>query len=318
MTETTTAGPRVGMTLELEPEPINAPARVEQRPTAPPAAAELVGRSPLDQITELLNRGITVEMLDQFLQLQHKWEAEEARKAYNRAMSAFKRDEIPAIEKKVHVDYPTRGRDGAPGGRVVYDHETLDAVVFAVLPPMARHGLTHKWVPHQSNPPSGMITVRCIITHELGHSEEVELSAAPDTSGYKNPIQAVKSAITYLERITLLAITGLAAQGMDDDGRSTGEPVRGAPAGKPATAPPRAVDPEPQHGDFLDGYDEASSLVATSKQVGLILRRAEEAGVSVPSLLERFQVADLTELPRGCVDDALEFVRRGAKRAARR
>src|SRR5690606_35194749 len=62
-------------------------------------------------------------------------------------------------------------------------------------------------------------SVTCVITHELGHSERTTLSAAPDESGGKNSIQAVGSTVTYLQRYTLMAATGLAAKDMDDDGR---------------------------------------------------------------------------------------------------
>ena len=62
--------------------------------------------------------------------------------------------------------------------------------------------------------------VTCKITHVKGHSEETTLSAPSDTSGSKNAIQAIGSTITYLERYTLLALTGLATSEMDDDGKS--------------------------------------------------------------------------------------------------
>ncbi len=58
----------------------------------------------------------------------------------------------------------------------------------------------------------------CILTHELTHSERTSLTAKPDQSGKKNPIQAIASTVSYLQKYTLLAITGLAAQGMDTDG----------------------------------------------------------------------------------------------------
>ena len=47
----------------------------------------------------------------------------------------------------------------------------------------------------------------------------MSLSAPPDSSGSKNSIQAIASTLTYLQRYTLLSITGLAASEADDDGR---------------------------------------------------------------------------------------------------
>jgi len=49
--------------------------------------------------------------------------------------------------------------------------------------------------------------------------------ASPDSSGGKNSIQAIGSTISYLERYTFMAATGLAAKGMDDDGGGA-EPIK--------------------------------------------------------------------------------------------
>ena len=67
------------------------------------------------------------------------------------------------------------------------------------------------------------IKVTCTITHEMGHSESTSLSADPDTSGSKNPIQAIGSTISYLERYTILALCGLATSDIDKDAQSEPE-----------------------------------------------------------------------------------------------
>ena len=46
---------------------------------------------------------------------------------------------------------------------------------------------------------------------------------SPDDSGGKNPIQSIGSTITYLERYTILALTGLATKEQDDDGKSANQ-----------------------------------------------------------------------------------------------
>lgn len=50
------------------------------------------------------------------------------------------------------------------------------------------------------------------------------MDAAPDNSGKKNAIQSIASAVTYMQRYTLLAATGMSTKGMDDDGNSAGDP----------------------------------------------------------------------------------------------
>jgi hypothetical protein len=92
----------------------------------------------------------------------------------------------------------------------------LAELLAAVDPALATHGL---WVRFKVNSDNNLVTAICVVGHADGYSEEAaKLSAAPDTSGSKNPIQAIGSAVTYLQRYTLKAALGLAAA-KDDDGR---------------------------------------------------------------------------------------------------
>jgi hypothetical protein len=51
--------------------------------------------------------------------------------------------------------------------------------------------------------------------------ESVSLTGQPDTGPGRNAIQAIGSTITYLQRYTLMAITGTAASDQDDDGKGS-------------------------------------------------------------------------------------------------
>ena len=62
----------------------------------------------------------------------------------------------------------------------------------------------------------------CTIKHVGGHSDSVSLGGPPDSGGAKNAIQARASTVTYLERYTLKAITGLAEADDDTDGSTGG------------------------------------------------------------------------------------------------
>jgi hypothetical protein len=103
-------------------------------------------------------------------------------------------------------------------GNTAYSHASLPNVTKSVNDTMSPFGLKSSWRTEQ---PEGKVKVTCIVSHTLGHSESTSLTAAADDSGSKNAIQAMGSTISYLERYTLLAITGLAAHDMDDDGKAT-------------------------------------------------------------------------------------------------
>ena len=151
-----------------------------------------------------VNQGADLDKLEKLMDLQERWEKNEARKAYVQAMSDFKASP-PEITKDKHVEH----------GNTKYDHATLANVTNTINAALSQHGLSSAWKTDQADK---MITVTCTITHVGGHSESTSLTAGADTSGSKNPIQAIGSAITYLQRYSLLSLTGLAAKGMDDDG----------------------------------------------------------------------------------------------------
>lgn len=152
-----------------------------------------------------------LDKLERLLIIKERHEANEARKAYHKAMAEFKTDP-PKIDKDKTVSYKTNA------GTTTYNHATLANVTEKINAALSKYGLSASWKTQQN----GQIIVTCKITHELGHSEETSLSAASDTSGSKNAIQAIGSTITYLERYTLLALTGLATYEQDDDGKASG------------------------------------------------------------------------------------------------
>lgn len=171
--------------------------------------------TPMDLLDRAMQRGMDAEALGKLLELQQRWEADQARKAFVQAMAAFKAEPLK-VRKGKHVRFQTQK------GVTEYDHATLAQVVDAVVGALSKHGFSHRWETTQQDK---LISVTCVITHELGHSERVTLSATPDESGGKNSIQALGSTVTYLQRYTLMAATGLAAHDMDDDGRKAAPPA---------------------------------------------------------------------------------------------
>jgi hypothetical protein len=183
-------------------------ARVEPKQQMMPAPAE----SPMGSALAFLKSGGNIEQLNQMMDMQARWEANEARKAFTAAMTGFKAEPV-VIYKKKNVYFKSKN-----GGQDTdYNHAELSDVTDAVGPALAKHDLAYRWNIHQA---SGSITVDCILTHIAGHFETVTMAAGPDNSGNKNAIQQVASTTTYLQRYTLLAITGMSTKGMDDDART--------------------------------------------------------------------------------------------------
>lgn len=170
--------------------------------------------TPLEILRDAVDGGADVVTLEKLLTLQERWERNEARKAFDAAMAAAKRD-IPVIRKNKHVGFASKKEGGA---RTDYMHEDLAEIARVITPILSNHGLSYRFRTHYA--PNEPVSVTCIISHEKGYSEENTLPAPPDNSGNKNSIQAIGSTVTYLQRYTLKAALGLAAAA-DDDGATS-------------------------------------------------------------------------------------------------
>lgn len=169
--------------------------------------------TPMDMIDRALSSNATPETLERLLALQERWEANQARKAFDEAMSAAK-SEIPVISKNRVVDFTSAK------GRTHYKHEDLAEIARTVNPILGKHGLSYRF--RTSSAANEPVSVTCIVSHRLGYFEENTLVGPRDDSGNKNSLQQVGSTLTYLQRMTLKAALGLAAA-EDDDGKRSEE-----------------------------------------------------------------------------------------------
>jgi len=164
------------------------------------------------QIVQLLQTGkIDTDQMTAMLEFSERIETNEARKAYHVAMAAFKQDP-PTIFKNNTVTY-NKGES-----TVSYKHTTLSNLATILDKSLAIHDLSFTWKTEDLD--KGLIKVTCILTHKLGHFESSCMTGLPDATGSKNPIQAKGSTVTYLQRYTLKAVTGVAEEGQDEDGVS--------------------------------------------------------------------------------------------------
>lgn len=150
-----------------------------------------------------------VAKLEKLLEVRERWEAAEARKAFNVAFTAFKAEAVEIIKNRQVTDGPLKNKRYAE----------LFSVVNAVTPALSKHGLSASWRLTKDEPQ--WIEVTCTVRHVLGHAESVSMAGPPDSGGAKNAIQARASTVSYLERYTLKAICGVAEQGDDVDGNGS-------------------------------------------------------------------------------------------------
>lgn len=172
----------------------------------PPKVPEL---SPNDLIARAIEQDIDLDKLEKLMDLRDRWNKEQAEKAFNEAFAEFQRRKPQLIKSKGVVN-----KDGSHR----YNFIPLSQAQIQVDPLLGELGLSYRWVQTKVDNDT-RIRVTCYLRHVLGHEVSTSMEGAPDDSGNKNPIQALGSTNSYLNRYTFFGVLGLSADD-DDDGIS--------------------------------------------------------------------------------------------------
>ncbi len=231
---------------------------VNKRPAvihAKPSQAILAAPSQHDRHIELMKMAMAsdggLEKMEKLMVLQERWEENEARKAFNEAMSLFQ-SLLPAIEKLGRVFY--EGKNGK--ANTDYSYARMEDIAQAIKPALKQSGLSYRFKQKQEH---ALIKVICIITHKGGHSDSSEMFSTPDTSGGKDGLKSLASTVSYLRRYTLTGLLGIVVGGEDSDGSDV------------EAAPGEAVSSEYPDEQFQQALASAKSQVdagnKTPKQI---------------------------------------------------
>lgn len=166
--------------------------------------------TPASLLAIAVQKGADVAQLEKLMDLQERWEREQARKAYYAAKARFQ-GACPEIRRDREVSFGGKGAQ--------YKYATLAGIIAQIREPLSACGLAYRW---EIEDTKDTITVTCIVSHVDGHSEHNKMGAGLDDSGAKNEIQQRGSTVTYLQRYTLIGCLGIASANDDDDGKSAG------------------------------------------------------------------------------------------------
>lgn len=168
----------------------------------------IVAQPHMRLIEMALEKGSDLTVIEKMMDLQDRFEAGQALKEFNQAMSEFQ-SSLPVIEKLGVVDY------SSDKGRTFYTYAKLEDIAKAIQPALRATGLSYRFTQTQD---VAIITVNCIITHKAGHSETSSLTSGKDTSGGKDALKGIASTLSYLRRYTLTGALGIVVGGEDTDG----------------------------------------------------------------------------------------------------
>ena len=184
--------------------PVLGPTRAHQLVERQAGALAMLDPGALLQIA--VERGDGIEVLAKLMDLKDRFDAKMALQEFNAAFARFKASNVQVLRNKLIADGPLKGKK----------HAELADICDAATEALSACGLSASW--RVVSDERDWIRVACRVKHAAGHFEEVEFGGPIDTGPGRNPIQARKSSVTYLERITMLLALGLAEHDADDDG----------------------------------------------------------------------------------------------------
>ena len=150
---------------------------------------------PLDKLAE-----IPVEKMEQLFALHQKIEADKSRREFDAAFAQMQ-PELPIITKSGKAHHGTA-------------YAKWEDIVEDITPIIARYGFGISFRVKSS---ANALDVTCVLSHKSGHREETGYTLPLDTTGSKNPIQAIGSSTSYGKRYTACALLNIVTREEDDD-----------------------------------------------------------------------------------------------------
>lgn len=206
--------------------------------------AEPEGLTPTERLLFAISQTADLDRIQKYMDLQDRWEKADAQKQFVAAMSAFKAHAIVVTRDKLNKQFGSK-------------YTSIGNLVSTVTPFLSQHGLSASWSLDQTDP--NLIRIICTIEHAAGHSRSVSIILPPDVSGSKNPLQEIKSAITYGKICTFESICGLASVegNSDDDGNGAGKRLSGEEFQKGLDTIRKAKDLNELKAAFKAAYEKA-------------------------------------------------------------
>lgn len=226
---------------------------VEQaKPAQPVAVAQQTAMvvTPADLLRIAMDSGDNdIARLERLMAMDERYREGQERERQRQSVLAFRRDfaafrgENIVIPKTRHVDRKAAGS---------FDQAEYHIIAERISPALARHGFSFRHdqrfgvlkVDGGDGATVPWVWVTCYLEHRDGHSEKLELEGPPGDLSANTPVQNMQVTASYLKRQSLLAITGTATGGEDDENQM--RPRR--PAGSDAPGEGDGPDPVLQAG----------------------------------------------------------------------
>lgn len=208
----------------------------------------------LSVVEYAMQRGASAEEVRQIVELQiqmdnHKLallkqqDEREREERTHQAVLAFRRDFAAFRGMGIVVPLTKDVDRGRAGSFVQAEYHVASALLSEAL---SQHGFgvrhnvvfgAKPWTTDGVVNDVPWVYVTCYLEHRDGHAETLSLEGPPGDLSANTPVQNMQATASYLKRQTLLAITGTATGGEDDESRLRGRGARESDGGDDRTDP---------------------------------------------------------------------------------
>lgn len=145
-----------------------------------------------------------VEKLERMMAMYERMESRQSEVAFNAALTQLQAD-LPEITERGQIKH---------GEKIISTYAKWEDVNRVIKPILKDHGFGLSFRVDTAD----KVHVEAVLSHDSGHSERTSITLPSDSSGSKNPVQAVASSVSYGKRYTAGALLNLTSGGEDDDG----------------------------------------------------------------------------------------------------
>ena len=184
---------------EMMPASVQEPRELAAQPT------------PMELLQVAIEKDIDTDKLEKLMELQERYEANQARKLFAEAMHACQ-EEMPMVIRD------------AENKKTGSKYAKIENIQEAVRPIYSRYGFSLSYGEGET-PVDGFKRTLCDVRHSAGHVEQYHLDLPIDGIGAKgnpignmNPVQGCISTTTYGQRRLLCMIFNITVAGEDFDG----------------------------------------------------------------------------------------------------
>ena len=167
-------------------------------------ASNIATVQPLALVQQAMDKGIAPEQLGKLLDLQERWERNEAAKDYAEAITQFQA-ECPRIYKHRQASF-----DGKP----VYKFASFDDIDAQVRPLLTKYGIVVTFSTSETTAQGITVTVRIRVGT---HVEESNLRVPVPSQMKVNDTQRFGAALAYAKRYALCDALNIVVTDEDDD-----------------------------------------------------------------------------------------------------